>query len=540
MKKSFIAFLFLLLVTHSARSQGFLEYPDGKKCDSCADDGFVCYSDYIDIGVFGVTEELVQRTDTLEKLNGHILQNLSRYAISSPILAVDFVAGNKKKMPYHELEFQLLLNKNVTQDWKRAADLMHEKYRMKTSGDPIGFPVYEAGRYTLNVGDELLIRIRKIKSNDELLNISIERVRIRPDVQAIMQFESGTSIQDILNRVLKSGDNRLISMDELEVDPGNSVLISFDLGIKHARTIEYAFTDAPNDWKRIENWYQSPSSLPSYLFIDNPEPGKTIGIMIRYAQQRESIRHITIKIRPKLTQTKTFIISASLVLAFLLFMTVYYFIRVRNKRQIKLLELKKQDLENKLQLLSGQFNPHFLFNSLNSIQNLVNKAEVDQANAYISQVGDFLRTVMDAGKKEFISLREEIEISEGYMDLEMDKINFWYAITNPRNINYNNIDFPPLLLQPILENSIHHGFTKNTDSPTVTIEINCEGKDLLVTIFDNGQGFDPGKITKGHGIDLVERRIALMNEKPGNNITMDINSTIGEGTTTRFTFNNWL
>jgi hypothetical protein len=549
MRKIIIASLLMIFTAGVAVSQNTINIKkirNSKECDTCYFNSSAAFTEHVNYVIISDQQELSLRTDTLEMLNGAVLKNLSRHSVSSSDFLLDFVPSDRKKIPFNDLEYQLLLNKKPLQDWKSVSLLPLEKDYIVVCdevdkwSDAKESPAFRVVQYMLNIDDELLVRIRRKQNGEELRNISIERVKITPDVLAIMQFPAGTNIQDILNKVLKKGDSRLISQDELEVDAGSSVLISFDLGLSNTRTVEYAFTDKPNDWKAIDNLNYSPNLLPSYIFLDNPEPGKTISILLRYAEQRESVRTIRVRVKPKLTKTTAFIVTASLVLAFLLFGIIYLFIRRKNKKQVRQLLSRKKDLENKLQLLSGQFNPHFLFNSLNSIQNLVSKSEIEEANVYISELSGFLRTVMDAGKKEFISLKEELDITKGYLQLEQKKRVFQYSIQNYCKTDLAQMDFPPLLLQPVLENSIHHGFTKETTNPTVTIEIGCRDKDLLVIISDNGKGFDTATIKKGHGLDLVEKRIALMNEKPGNNIKMAINSTIGKGTITTFTFNNWL
>jgi hypothetical protein len=549
MKKLLILSL-LAIITASTHSQGvgsIRQLINGEPCTDCDVYGRVAFTEHLNYVILGANEEFVLRTDTLQKLNGTILTNLSRHAVLSASFAVDFIPPKKSKnIPYHELEYQVLQNSKVIQQWKGVSDLPREKDYSITCDETGDWtkvqecPAFQAGRFNLNVGDLLLVQIREKSNSEALRNISIERPRMLPVIEAVRQFPAGTGIQDILNKELKQLNDWTSYTSEIEVKPGNSILISFALGLNSKRIIEYAFTDDPENWKTLTSRESIPSILPAYLFIDNPSPGKTVGIMLRHADQRESVRHLKIIVKPKLTQTTAFILSASLALAFLLFMIIYYFLRRRNRVQVRQLLSKKKDLENKLQLLSGQLNPHFLFNSLNSIQNLVNKTQVEEANAYISQVAGFLRTVMDAGKKEFISLQEELDITEAYLQLELKKRSFRYSILNFCETDLSQIDFLPLLLQPVLENSIHHGLTKETVDPLLTIQVSCKDKDLHMLISDNGKGYDVTTVKKGHGLELVEKRISLMNEKPGNKIEMHVTSEQGKGTTTIFTFNNWL
>lgn len=552
---------------------------NGKTCDSCFVDGSFAYTEHLAYAILGTPEDFVNRDDSSFKEISRDFDNFSAHFIIAPAFTIDFLdlasadptkslvglqdhvvdfnsdrklapdlalfsKVKKAKVPFNELDFQILVNNKMFQDWQPVTSLLAEReYQFQcgnNENDPKECRALHLGRFTLNVNDDMLIKIRKRNSNEDLRIIFIKRPRAVPSIEVVKQFPAGTSIQDILNKKMEQEFAWFGNKDEIETDAGNSVLLSFITGLDGNRMMEYAFANKPNEWHSSTDQKRTSNLNPYYVFIDNPKPGSTVDILVRYTDQRESIRHIKIHVRPKNSNANAFIISASLVLAFLLFMVGYYVNRKKNRRQLRHLLSKKKDLENKLQLLSGQLNPHFLFNSLNSIQNLVNKEDIANASTYISQVAVFLRTVMDMGRKEFISLQEELDISEAFLKLEQKRKSFKYLIKNRQAINLSHVDFPPLLLQPVLENSIHHGFNKEIKDPTIIIEITIHGNHLHISIADNGKGFQQPAWKKGHGLALVERRLSLMNEKPGSKITMEITAKTSEGTKTIFSFNNWL
>lgn len=226
-------------------------------------------------------------------------------------------------------------------------------------------------------------------------------------------------------------------------------------------------------------------------------------------------------------------------LASFVFGSWYYFKRRNIKKKIALLDQKNKDIETRLSLLSGQLNPHFLFNSLHAIQGTIMNNDIHTANAYISAVATFIRRVLDDGKKEFISLLEELNLATDYLKLEQKRKDFSYQINICPALDVHEIDFPPLLLQPVLENSIRHGLTPAIDNPHVAINIDREGKHLIVTIMDNGLYWDTSRLIQGQGLSLTHKRMMVYNEKL-DPMVISMQTVYSKGTITTFTFKNWL
>ena len=148
---------------------------------------------------------------------------------------------------------------------------------------------------------------------------------------------------------------------------------------------------------------------------------------------------------------------------------------------------------------------------------------------------------MDNGRKELVSLAEEISIEEQYIALEQKRKAFTYTFRNECGNDIGSIDFPPLLLQPVIENSIRHGFAETVRNPTLTVTVRCDATDLIVAIADNGIGFDASVKVPGHGLSLTGKRIALINEKlPAMQIILQTKSSPGTGTITEIKLLKWL
>lgn len=195
---------------------------------------------------------------------------------------------------------------------------------------------------------------------------------------------------------------------------------------------------------------------------------------------------------------------------------------------------KEQEMkrESQFQLLQAQINPHFLFNTLNTLKYLAILNEDKPVSEGISALAKLLRnTILDS--KEMLSVRDEIENVKNYVIIQ--KLRYGDVFEMVYNIDNNVADCMILkfLLQPIVENSILHAFEEDKEHQILTIRAKKEGEYLKIEIGDNGKGFD---ITKGEtrykklsgvGVKNVQERIHLMY---GEKYSMDIKSVIGRGT----------
>ena len=202
----------------------------------------------------------------------------------------------------------------------------------------------------------------------------------------------------------------------------------------------------------------------------------------------------------------------------------------RNERQ---LEMQRVSLtEARLAALTNQINPHFLFNTLNSISTLI-RLDPDRARTMIGKLSKILRRLLR--KAENLSpLREEIAFIEDYLAIEMmrfgDKLRFEKAI-DPCTLNRL---VPSMILQPIIENSIKHGLANKVDGGTVRLRTWLEDATLCISIEDDGSGMDPARLDHlfeqaGVGVNNVNERLRVLF---GGDYRMVVNSEKGSGTTT--------
>ena len=203
---------------------------------------------------------------------------------------------------------------------------------------------------------------------------------------------------------------------------------------------------------------------------------------------------------------------------------VYKYIQSSKIQKRKLEELKRMMNESRLMAIRSQMNPHFIFNSLNAIQESIVMQDFDTAYQYLSKFSKLLRQVLNNSEKDFIPLKDEIEVNQLYLELESlrFKRSFNYSLSVEEKIDTETIKFPSLLLQPFIENAIWHGLMHKQGDKKLDISFFLENNHLECVIEDNGIGRERSAEIKKNklgsqyfeskGTKLSGQRIHLLNE----------------------------
>ncbi len=236
------------------------------------------------------------------------------------------------------------------------------------------------------------------------------------------------------------------------------------------------------------------------------------------------------KIHPVFYNTLWFRLSLATFLAFIPFLLFY----VWNKRKLmaneRELALQKKMAEIKLESLQSQLNSHFIFNSLNAIQNYIFTNEEVKANEYLSKFSRLIRGYLEASKKQFIGLFEEIELLQLYLSLESLRSgeHFEYSISIDDNLD-NTVQIPSNIVQPFVENAIEHGLKNKDTKGYLKITWRAEGKLLICRVEDDGIGREMAlQKKKNHlkkqslGIKIIRERINAIREFDRSDIDVDI------------------
>lgn len=187
------------------------------------------------------------------------------------------------------------------------------------------------------------------------------------------------------------------------------------------------------------------------------------------------------------------------------------------------LTLKQRASELEMQALRAQMNPHFIFNSLSSINNFILKNDQTRASEYLVKFSKLIRLILENSISPLISLEQELDALRLYMELESLRFqhHFDYRIDFPDDLDLGSIKVPPLILQPFVENSIHHGLMPKGQPGHLKVSI-CEIQDRLeMTIEDDGIGREMAALKKLNtsfkksslGMAVTTERIGLIHRE---------------------------
>lgn len=201
---------------------------------------------------------------------------------------------------------------------------------------------------------------------------------------------------------------------------------------------------------------------------------------------------------------------------FLLLILVVVII-IRNIRLSTARELS----ENRLSAFQARMNPHFIFNSLSSIQSLIMNDERDLSVDYLSEFSSLMRQILDNSAQGTITLRSEVNMLRSYIELERLRFgNFKSEITIAPDINPDAVNIPGMIIQPFAENAILHGIMSKGEAGILNIHFAQTSKQIICTVEDNGIGRAaaealkanrPGR--KSHGTSIAINRLTLLNDK---------------------------
>jgi two-component system LytT family sensor kinase len=187
-------------------------------------------------------------------------------------------------------------------------------------------------------------------------------------------------------------------------------------------------------------------------------------------------------------------------------------------------------LKARMDALSSQINPHFLFNTLNTVSSLI-RYDPDMARIVVIKLSNILRRLLRKHET-FVPLREELEFIDDYLDIEVvrfgpEKMQIFKEIDDETLEAF----VPSMLLQPIVENAIKHGLAPKLEGGQIHLRTRRQDGRLRIDIEDNGLGISPERMTQvfeeGIGISNVHERLRLLY---GDNFRMDIQSQEGQGT----------
>lgn len=266
-----------------------------------------------------------------------------------------------------------------------------------------------------------------------------------------------------------------------------------------------------------EPWHKTNSQRN--IIFSNLAPGQyklQVKAFSKNNSWQEQVKEITINITPPFWKSNWFILLTAIAAVSL----VYLFYRRRIKQLEQKANIDRLLAQTEMKALHAQMNPHFIFNCLNSIREMILNNENSQASVYLSKFARLIRITLNHSSKSFITLQETIDYLERYIEMEQIRnSNFICNIKADEQLPADDILLPPMLIQPFIENAIWHG-TIPGKQLHVTIHFRKDNDYLICVIDDDGIGINTSLQNKqtlsdneSFGILNTKQRIYLLNEK---------------------------
>jgi len=290
--------------------------------------------------------------------------------------------------------------------------------------------------------------------------------------------------------------------------------------------------EALKDYKKSLEYFRKYTNIKDSIF--NEEKNRQITeIETKYLteqKEKEIIKLSDENGKQKLIILKNRYFTYSLI-AFIVIILLFGILLFRNNK----IKNRQKTLELEQKLFRSQMNPHFIFNSLSSIQTYIMKNKAIEAGAFLADFAILMRLVLENSRAEYIPLEQEIETMKYY--LQMQKLRFEYHFSyifeTDEGLETGDVLIPPMLTQPFIENALEHAFNKNKNENNLYIRYTEQNGFLQVEVEDNGIGRKKALSTKkskhkSFAISLTKSRLGNLNRRKKNKINFEIIDLISE------------
>jgi ligand-binding sensor domain-containing protein/two-component sensor histidine kinase len=277
-------------------------------------------------------------------------------------------------------------------------------------------------------------------------------------------------------------------------------------------------------------WISTPASVNYSVFSSIP-PGDFLfevravnesGVMSR------NIASIGISVSIPVWQQWWFYLLVSLLSVGLVVLMYQFRIRYLTRKAA----LQNKLTASQLTALKAQMNPHFMYNALNSIQDLILQSDIKNTNYYLSRFSSLMRKVLDASGSNEITLNDEVEMLELYLELEKLRFgnDFIFTITVQKELDKDETKLPSLILQLFVENAIKHGLLHKKGEKKLSVEFILHNNTLVCTVTDNGVGRARSAEIKQRSVlthqsfatKATEKRLELINSSRQKKIKLEV------------------
>ncbi|HTE01929.1 MAG TPA: tetratricopeptide repeat protein [Mucilaginibacter sp.] len=304
-----------------------------------------------------------------------------------------------------------------------------------------------------------------------------------------------------------------------------------------------------NNYREALNSYRNYSALSDSVFNDKKREEITrLGIQYEFDKREADLKTENAKKEAKASaelSRQRVIKNASIIVGLVLIVSgfttfAFYKRRKDSHEKQKDAEFRVQVAETEMKALRSQLNPHFIFNSLNSIGDYIARHDKETADIYLVKFAKLMRMILENSEQKTISLEDDLTTLELYIQLEALRLGhkLLYEIVIDEEIDTEIAMVPPMILQPFVENSIWHGISPKNGSGKIIIRVKKDGDMIEYMVEDNGIGRTGsaalksgknGSARKSFGIKVIQSRINIINEAKQTNAKVELTD-LDEGT----------
>lgn len=371
----------------------------------------------------------------------------------------------------------------------------------------------------------------KFSLNDVLINNDIKDMDIC-DNKAYVATPSGVSIIDISkyisttsppavlikNLVVGTKEYNHLTNPEFKYFRGNITLSYTAITYQANQSVSYRYRMIRKD----ELWNETKADQVQFYAL---APGKYIFSVSakKYNSAWSKPVLFTFTVLPLWYQTISFRIGSAIFVLAIIYMVYRRQIKRIRKSEYQKTAYNKRIAELEGNALANQMNPHFIFNSLNTVQQFILKKDEQAGLNYLSSFSTLIREILKYSREKQIDIEDEIRFLERYLDLEQKRFKnkFTYAFNIDEEIVHQEIEIPPMLIQPLLENAVKYGTVKAGGH--IKLDMHIEDDMLVVTVEDNGIGINAVRASALHknslfestALKVIESRLKLLQNTNG-------------------------
>lgn len=379
-----------------------------------------------------------------------------------------------------------------------------------------------AGVYSYNVNPVLTYKSPEIFEGDDTTEVrklnaivldqdpnllTLERVfwdTVPPEI-FISSIEINNKDTVLLDQYELNANQNFLKLGFVGSLPGNPGVFQY----------RYKLNGVDNDWVYSSMNTVTYPMLPAGKYLFSVSAMSKEGL---WSKKNAEVRFV---IHPYFYQTLWF--RGSIAGLFLLLIGLIVFLYTRNvkEKEAEKAKVNKRIADLELMALRAQMNPHFLFNTLSSIQHFVSANNTEEALRYLSKFAKLMRVVLDNSKRKEISINDELNAIQLYLDLEKlrFKNKFDYTIDIGEGIDPSYDEIPSMLIQPYLENAILHGINNKREIGHIWVKLSHEGDNIVCRIEDDGVGRSKAakmqenrsKEHKSQGMNITRDRLSIIN-----------------------------